>query len=85
MGIFRQRFQGVATRRGPGMRLEDALEVRTEVSLLVSGTNVSGEFECRECGYGVAILRELPRCPMCAGEEWQPAPWRPFTRSASTP
>lgn len=34
---------------------------------------------CAGCGYGIAIRREPPPCPMCRGTEWEPAPWRPFT------
>ena len=68
-----------------GIRLEEALEVQTEAGPLVTGMTVSGEFECRECGYGVAILRALPECPMCAGKQWRPAAWRPFTRASQQP
>ncbi len=34
---------------------------------------------CVGCGYGIAIRREPPPCPMCQGSEWEPGPWRPFT------
>jgi hypothetical protein len=47
------------------------------VPLLAAGTRANGEFNCSECGYGVAIHAELPRCPMCGGESWEelvPAP-----------
>ena len=46
-----------------------------------AGESVKGEFHCAECGYGVAVCRELPRCPMCGGESWEQAPWSPFARA----
>jgi hypothetical protein len=46
-----------------------------------TGESVKGEFHCAECGYGVAVCRELPRCPMCGGESWEQAPWSPFARA----
>ena len=45
-----------------------------------SGTTVTGEFHCSECGYGVTVRSALPRCPMCGGESWEQVPWSPFTR-----
>ena len=48
-----------------------------------TGTRVKGEFRCARCGYGVAIYTELPACPMCRGDTWEPAPWRPFTRASA--
>ena len=38
------------------------------------------EFRCAACGYGVALAGPPPPCPMCRATEWEPAPWRPFTR-----
>jgi rubrerythrin len=49
-----------------------------------TGETVKGEFHCSECGYGVAIVRALPLCPMCGGRSWERSAWSPFTRSAST-
>ena len=46
-----------------------------------AGESVKGEFHCADCGYGVAICRELPRCPMCGGVSWEQAPWSPFARA----
>ena len=37
----------------------------------VTGTDVSGEFRCAECGYGALVRRALPLCPMCGGTVWQ--------------
>jgi rubrerythrin len=52
------------------------------VDFFATGQAVKGEFHCAECGYGVAIHRELPACPMCGGETWEQAPWSPLTRAA---
>jgi len=41
----------------------------------VAGVRVAGEFRCAGCGYGISISGELPRCPMCATEEWEELPW----------
>ena len=46
-----------------------------------TGESVKGEFHCAECGYGVAVCRELPLCPMCGGTTWEQAPWSPFARA----
>jgi hypothetical protein len=51
------------------------------VQFWVTGESVKGEFHCAECGYGIAVCRELPRCPMCGGESWEQAPWSPFARA----
>ena len=50
------------------------------VEFLSAGENVTGEFHCSECGYGVTIVRALPPCPMCGGTTWEQFPWSPFTR-----
>lgn len=54
------------------------------VEFWVTGTMVKGEFHCSECGYGVAIVRALPLCPMCGGRSWEQSDWSPFSRSRST-
>jgi rubrerythrin len=46
-----------------------------------AGQSAKGEFHCSECGYGVAVYRALPRCPMCGGEAWEQASWSPFGRA----
>jgi hypothetical protein len=51
------------------------------VQFWATGESVKGEFHCAECGYGIAVCRELPRCPMCGGESWEQAPWSPFARA----
>jgi len=37
------------------------------------------ELRCLDCGYG-AISAQVIRCPMCRGEAWDFAEWRPFSR-----
>jgi lipopolysaccharide biosynthesis regulator YciM len=51
------------------------------VLFVSSGMHVKGEFHCAECGYGVTVYRELPRCPMCGGNEWEQSAWSPFGRA----
>jgi rubrerythrin len=51
------------------------------VEFWAAGQSVKGEFHCAECGYGVIILRALPRCPMCGGTSWEQSPWSPFKRT----
>ena len=45
-----------------------------------TGARAKGEFHCSECGYGVTVNRELPRCPMCGGAIWERAASSPFKR-----
>ncbi len=66
--------------------MEQAEDVEAEVALdwveyRHSGEAVKGEFHCSSCGYGVAIYRTLPPCPMCGGRIWEQVPWSPFARS----
>jgi rubrerythrin len=42
------------------------------VEFFATGDTALGRFRCSECNYGVAIQRELPRCPMCGGTVWEP-------------
>jgi hypothetical protein len=65
------------------MRLDVSAEVSRRNALVTSGTAVKGQFQCAACGYGVTVHRELPRCPMCAGEEWHQSAWTPFTRASA--
>jgi rubrerythrin len=50
------------------------------VEFVSTGDLVKGEFHCSDCGYGVTVHRELPRCPMCGGDAWERADWSPFMR-----
>ena len=50
------------------------------VEFAVAGAAAEGEYHCSSCGYGVSIHAFLPRCPMCAGETWEPADSSGFTR-----
>jgi len=36
------------------------------------------QLRCVTCGYGAGTKREI-RCPMCGGEAWDFAEWRPFS------
>jgi rubrerythrin len=51
------------------------------VEFLATGTAAAGEYHCAECGYGVTVHSNLPRCPMCSGTTWEPHAWTPFTRA----
>jgi rubrerythrin len=51
------------------------------VEFLTAGTHATGQFHCADCGYGVTIHTELPRCPMCGGGSWEAAAWSPFSRA----
>src|SRR5438477_12176423 len=46
------------------------------VEFAVTGTEVSGEFRCADCGYGAVVHRALPPCPMCGGTVWESRPPR---------
>jgi rubrerythrin len=37
------------------------------------------ELRCLGCGYG-AVTSYRIRCPMCGGDAWNFAEWRPFRR-----
>lgn len=51
------------------------------VSFWTSGESVKGEYHCTECGYGVAVFRTLPVCPMCGGSTWEQTDWSPLSRA----
>jgi hypothetical protein len=54
------------------------------VLFMSTGMHAKGEFHCAACGYGVTVCRELPRCPMCGGEDWEQSDWSPFGRARSS-
>jgi hypothetical protein len=64
-------------------RVSDHASDAGYVQFWTAGEAVKGEFHCSECGYGVAIFRVLPRCPMCGCETWEEAPWSPFARAGA--
>ena len=37
------------------------------------------ELRCLDCGYGAVASTDGIRCPMCGGESWDFAEWRPFS------
>jgi len=53
------------------------------VEFLAAGQQVKGEFHCVDCGYGVTVHKELPRCPMCGNDAWEQSAWTPFARARS--
>ena len=57
----------------------EALDAPGYVEFFATGDHAVGEFHCGECGYGVIVSRELPRCPMCSGTTWEQSAWSPFT------
>jgi len=50
------------------------------VQFFATGERAKGEYHCSDCGYGVTVYSELPRCPMCSGESWEQTTWSPFSR-----
>ena len=65
------------TRTGEGSLGRDTGDF---VLFLSTGERAKGEYHCSECGYGVTVHAELPRCPMCGGEAWEQSTWSPFSR-----
>lgn len=69
--------------------IEDVPTVREStaddyVEFRVAGDQVEGEFSCSACGYGVAVSRELPSCPMCGGTSWEESVSSPFKRAGDS-
>jgi rubrerythrin len=62
-------------------RVRDVTAEGDYVEFVAAGTQVTGQYRCAECGYGVTIHSELPVCPMCAGTSWEQASWSPFSRA----
>src|SRR5579872_5936474 len=58
----------------------DARGASGYAGVFVAGAPAVGEFNCRDCGYGVIVQRVLPLCPMCRGSVWEQSVWRPFSR-----
>ena len=50
------------------------------VDFVRAGTQAAGAYHCSECGYGITVHDELPKCPMCAGTMWELPDWSPFTQ-----
>jgi hypothetical protein len=84
MGNFVVRFTGVRTegvQTTPKPKPVPGSEGGDYVHFWTTGESVKGEFRCSECGYGVAVCRELPVCPMCSGQIWEQSDWSPFARA----
>ena len=62
-------------------QVRDAESPADWVEFRDAGEPAKGEFHCASCGYGVAVYRTLPPCPMCGGTSWEAAEWRPFARA----
>jgi rubrerythrin len=58
----------------------DTYEAAGYVEFLAAGEAATGAYHCSECGYGVAVQRVLPLCPMCHGSVWEPSAWPSFAR-----
>ena len=67
------------------VNLADAQADDDYVPFSAAGESAKGEFRCAECGYGITVCRELPVCPMCSGESWEPGSWSPFARAPDAP
>ena len=50
-----------------------------EPVFFAAGREVSGEFRCAECGYGVIVRSLLPACPMCRGLVWEEPAGSPYS------
>ncbi len=37
------------------------------------------ELRCLDCGYGAVTSSDDIRCPLCGGDTWDFAEWRPFS------
>jgi len=64
------------TARAPTAPQPPPLDDPGFVEFMVTGTEISGEFRCADCGYGAVVLRVLPPCPMCGGAVWESRPSR---------
>lgn len=55
----------------PSQAADARLDDTGFVDFNVTGTEVSGDFRCTDCGYGAVVQRVLPPCPMCGGTIWE--------------
>jgi rubrerythrin len=67
---------------GSGRSVE-TLESKGFVDFFTTGQLGAGEFHCSQCGYGVIVQFELPRCPMCSGTVWEKPGWGAISRRAT--
>ena len=64
-------------------RSTEMLEATGFVDFFMTGQPATGEFHCSECGYGVIVERELPRCPMWSSTGWEQPGWGAISRRAT--
>jgi rubrerythrin len=64
-------------------RSTETPEATDFVAFFMTGQPATGEFHCSQCGYGVIVERELPRCPMCSGTAWEQPGWSAISRRAT--
>ena len=57
--------------KAPGVPVSVPFDDSGFVEFAVTGTQVSGDFRCTDCGYGAVVHRALPPCPMCGGTVWE--------------
>jgi rubrerythrin len=60
---------------------EGSASVSEYVEFLAEGDHAKGEYHCSDCGYGVTVTKQLPRCPMCGNGSWELSAWSPFARA----
>jgi predicted RNA-binding Zn-ribbon protein involved in translation (DUF1610 family) len=77
MGTFLSGSHAATAREVGGMALQPdrlgAALVNGIPLVCSTGTRTAGAFHCVECGYGVTVREQLPRCPMCGSETWERA------------
>lgn len=67
----RARGRAISEDEGAVPDLEVQRDDAARVEQTSTGTDVSGEFRCADCGYGAVVRRALPMCPMCGGTTWE--------------
>ena len=91
MGIsFAKVTQATACRQGvePAVQVESrrsegaALQANGDPVFFAAGLVAPGEYQCIDCGYGIAVRRVLPECPMCRGVQWEERGTSPYGRSS---
>jgi rubrerythrin len=84
-GKGRMLDHGVESSSTEGSKAKSSLKGKSTtagdyVDFVSAGTQAAGAYHCAECGYGITVHDELPKCPMCAGTMWELHDWSPFTQ-----